>query len=356
MAGGKSKANEELARYVALVREGYTKAEAARLLGVPGTTLINRLKQEILKGHKFDDVFEPAKADAPLFSYPVLPSEISPVEEIIERRKLGYARKHAAEVARKFIQVKVKTTGPVGILHFGDPHVDDDGTDMELLEHHVNLVAKTEGLFGASVGDYSNNWVGRLAGLYGQQHTTAAEAWRLVEWFVGAVPWLYLVGGNHDVWSGAGDPIKWFMRQAPGVYEWHGVRIGLQFPNGREVRINCRHDWRGSSQWNPAHGPAKAAMMGWRDHVLTCGDKHISGYNIVQDPNSGLISHAIRVGSYKRHDEYAKARGFPEGNFGPACVTLIDPDAKQEIGLVTVLWDVDRAVDYLAFLRRKSKN
>jgi len=77
--------------------------------------------------------------------------------------------------------------------------------------------------------------------------------------------------------------------------------------------------------WNTAHGPAKAVQMGWRDHILTCGHKHISGYQVLKDPATGLVSHAIRVGSYKIHDRYAAEQGLPNQNIFPAAVTIIDP-------------------------------
>src|SRR5262249_4466190 len=155
------------------------------------------------------------------------------------------------------------------------------------LMRHVELVNKTEGMFGANVGDLQNNWVGRLSHLWGGQETSKTTAWRMTEWLVNSVQWLYLVKGNHDNWTGVGDPLDWMMRAQPGVLDADGVRLNLQFPNGKQVRINARHDFRGHSMWNPAHGPAKAVHMGWRDHILSCGHLHISGYQLLKDPASG---------------------------------------------------------------------
>jgi len=289
----------------------------------------------------------------PGFEAPVLPSPDEPVESLIERRCADYKRRAAAEKARRLIPITIKTPGPIGIAHLGDPHVDDDGTNWPLLRSHVEICQQTEGLFAANVGDLSNNWVGRLARLYADQATTARQGWQLVEWLLRAVPWLYLVKGNHDLWSGAGDPVDWIMRGAPGVVDPYGARLALRFANGREVRVNARHDFRGHSQWNAAHGPAKAAQMGWRDHILTCGDKHVSGYNMLKDPASGLVSHAIRVGTYKMIDNYAKAGNFPDQNFSPCAVTIIDPEAEDEVDLVTVFWSLKRAASYLTWLRQE---
>jgi hypothetical protein len=218
-------------------------------------------------------------------------------------------------------------------------------------------VNSTPGLYAGNVGDYSNNWVGRLARLYGQQSLSAAEAWVLVEWLVRSTRWLYLVGGNHDLWSGAGDPIKWMARQARVQYEANGMRLGLTLPSGRVIRVNARHDFSGKSQWNTAHGPGKAAQMGWRDHILTCGHTHVSGYQTVRDPSSGLISHALRVGSYKTFDRFAEERGLPNQTFMTCPVTVIRPQfADDDNRLITVMYDPETGADFLKWLRtRKSE-
>lgn len=120
--------------------------------------------------------------------------------ELIERLKIDFARKEQYELERKLIPVDVNIDGPIGILHFGDPHVDDPGTDWATLESHIKLVNDTPGLFAANVGDSRNNWVGRLAKLYGEQSVSAEQATILAEHFVKSLhgKWLYLIGGNHD--------------------------------------------------------------------------------------------------------------------------------------------------------------
>lgn len=281
--------------------------------------------------------------------------DVGSAEDIIARRKEQFARKDKFEKASHLIPVRVSIDGPFAVTFFGDPHVDDDGTDLELLEGHVRIVKSTKGMFGACVGDIQNNWTGRLAHLYGQQSTSAAESWKLVEWFVNEIPWLFLVGGNHDMWSGAGDPLMWMTRQVGVRYQGNGVRIGLNPPSKREIRVNCRHDFQGHSQFNAAHAPQKAAQMGWRDHILICGHRHIAGYGPVVDPATGLISHAIRVGTYKRYDAFAKTKGFPDGNFAPAMTCIVDPEATRETQLVTTHFDVEEAAEFLTYKRKKRK-
>ncbi len=329
-----------------------TQAGGARELGMDRATFMRQLEKAQLKFNAKAGI--PPKGEQ--FEVAELPDEDVPVETLVARRKEAYARLKGAKIARQLIPVKIKVDGPFGVTHIGDPHIDDNGTDIELLERHVKIIDKTDGLFAANVGDLSNNWVGRLARLYGEQSTSAREAWKLVEWLVSKTRWLYIVGGNHDVWSGAGDPIQWMSHQANVLYQWHGVRLGLSTPSGRAFRVNARHDFKGHSQWNTAHGPAKAAQMGWRDHVLTCGHLHTSGYQIVRDPSNGLISHAIRVGSYKAYDRYAEEKGLPNQCFTVAPTTIFDPAyPDDDIRAVTVIFDPEEAASYLTWKRKKAK-
>lgn len=283
---------------------------------------------------------------------PKLPSETLSAEEIIDRKRRLFNKKKEAKEARKLIPIQIKLKGAIGIAHFGDPHVDDDGCDIETLEKHLALVNATEGLFAGNVGDFTNNWIGRLARLYAQQATTAKEAWVLAEWLLNACPWLYLVGGNHDAWSGAGDPLQWIAAQAGANYEPNGARFELQFPNGRKIRLNVRHEFKGHSMWNTAHGVAKAAQIGMKDHILACGHKHVSGYQVVKDPGSGLVSHALQVASYKVCDRYAEEKGFHDQNIFNCPVTIIDPQYEDnDPRQVTTIFDPENAAKYLTWLK-----
>ncbi len=295
------------------------------------------------------------KATSVPFEVPELPSPDEPIDELIERRSKAFSRLKEAREAREVIPVQVNVRGPYGILHMGDPHVDDDGCDWPTLRHHLDLINGTPALFGASIGDQSNNWVGRLARLYANQGTGARDAWRMVEWFIRSVRWLYMLGGNHDVWSGHGDPIQWMAAQSGALYQWHGVRLALISPGGSETRINARHDFAGTSQWNGAHAPAKAARLGWeRDHLYTCGHRHMAAENTLIFNNGNHVARAVRVGTYKVFDDYADAKGFPHENM-PAALTVINPHPRTEAGRVSVFWDVDEGADFLRYLRKDAE-
>lgn len=347
---------EELYAALAAYREAGTIKKAADLLGIHRESFRRRLRAAAKQGLTSSTAYQEPEYTHKPFEVEDLPSPLPTVEELLARRKEEFTRVDAAKRARKLIDVKINLDGPIGIAHMGDTHLDDPGTDIGLVEHHVGIINRTEGLFGANVGDNANHWVGRLARLYGEQSTSAKESWVLVEWLLTSVQFLYLVAGNHDLFVGPGDPVEWIMRCQPGsLYEAHGARLNLKFPNGCEVRVNARHDFVGASQWNPAHGPSKAAQSGWRDQILTCGHKHITGYAPIKDPASGLISHAIRVASYKTHDRYADEKGLPDQNFSACVATIIDPYATNPANLVTVFFDLAEAAEFLTWKRHKFK-
>ena len=282
--------------------------------------------------------------------------ELMPVEDIIEFRKKQYSQKKKSKETRLLIDIAINIDGPIGIAHFGDPHVDDDGTDLSQIIHYMDVLNATDGMYSGNLGDIQNNWIGRLASLYGQQSTSAVESWKLTEFFVNKVNWLYLVAGNHDVWSGDGDPLEFIMRDHKGVYERWGARLNLVFPNGKEIRINARHTFKGNSIWNTAHGVARDDQTGWSDHVLTCGHTHISGYQVIKNPASGLISHAIQVASFKIMDNYADKLGLDDKNIFNCPVTIIDPRYDDDDNrLITTIFNPLTACKYLNYLRNEYK-
>jgi hypothetical protein len=320
-------------------------------------TLQMRLKKMKDKGYIIpESTYQPGRqvVDKGDYEFTPLPDDDVPIEELIAQRKRKFQHKREHEEASKLIPIKVKMDGAIGILHFGDPHVDDDGCDIEAIERHTDLVNRTEGLFAANVGDTTNNWVGRLAKLYGEQATSAAQAWKIAEWFVNRCDWLYMIGGNHDLWSGSGDPLRWIAKHQNSLYKSSEARIALKFPSGLEVRINARHDHSGSSIWNPAHGPMKAALMGTRDHLYVAGHKHESAYSVLKDAISGITMHACKVASYKIYDRYAKEHGFRDNCLSPCALTTINPALPADHpDLVKVWWDPEEGADYLTYLRRR---
>lgn len=355
------------AELVAALRQtGGSRTAAAQILGVTPRAVLDRISGARNKGMTIPDAppanqmgrpQKPSQAQetaSPLV-FPVLPDGKLDIDSLIQRRRETFARKNEAHEARKLVTVKVKSDQPIAVVLLGDPHVDDDGTDLGRLADDIATINRTDGMYAGCIGDVQNNWIGRLARLYANQETTASQSWQLAEWFVQSLSkrWLFMVAGNHDSWSGTGDPMRWIQRQADVKLAGdHTVRLALQFANGREIRIAARHDWPGSSMWNPSHGQLRAASLTHHDHIIVSGHKHTGGYQLVRVPASSLLAHCIQLGSYKIHDSYADELGLPPRMIAPSCTAILNPKAG-ELGMVRIEHDVEAAADYLTWLRQR---
>ena len=337
-------------------KAGGNVSRAARALGIGRCTLIHRMKQAVER--ELVDVKAIGKAKD--FEFPAeLPDGEQPIEQLLEARRDTWRRKQRRAKAAELIPIKITLPGPIGIAHFGDLHLDDDGTNFALLEQHTKLIVETEGMFAGCVGDLQNSWIGRLAYLYADQSTTAREAWALIEWWIGwiAPKLIYLIEGNHDSWAHGVNrvsPLSWILaRGQQDSLHMHGARFELRLPAGKSITLNARHDFQGSSQWNPAHGVSKAAQLGMHDDILCAGHRHISGYAPVKDPRTGLISHAIRIASYKQIDDYVQKNNFPDQNIFECPITIIDPDEPDPRYRVSVFFNPVLGAKVLTVLRRE---
>ena len=287
------------------------------------------------------------------FEVSTIPSPTLTAEDILAHKRRVFARHMDYEQARKLVTVAIKMNGPIGILHMGDLHLDDDSCDIAAVERDMDLVLSTPGLYAGQVGDVTNNWIRALAHLYGRQSTTAEQAWELARWFFGKMgsKMLYLVGGNHDAWSGDRDVLKFIAEQTRTTMEPRDIRMSFNFPGGRSITMNAKHSHKGGSMWNPAHGQMKFAQKGVRDNIIISGHKHQSGYGIVVSPTDHRLCHCIQLASYEAFSEYARANDLPGHFISPSVVTVIDPDATSETGLITVFHDTKAAAAFLTYLR-----
>jgi len=313
----------------------YHISKAAKELGIDR----HRLRYLMLKYNKFEQ--------------PKLPHRTRQIDELIRDRLSESERIINADEARDLIKVKINIDGPVALLCMGDPHIDDPGCAFALLKSHLELAGSHPYILPCNIGDLANNWVGRLARLYADQSITARESWTLVEWMVKSVQWLFILAGNHDLWTGSGDPVSWFAKQAGSMYEEHGVRLALQHPDGSETRVHARHDFPGHSIWNSMHGPKREAIAGFRDHLLIAGHKHIGGDEGMITPD-GTAAQLVRVSGYKVADTYAKSLGLKKMPMHPAALIIIDPrEAGTSRGRVFCAPTIEKGVLILDALRRE---
>lgn len=322
--------------------------KAAAELGITRSTLQNRLRVAAARG--LDGSAVETEPELPAF-----PDEDISIEQIIDLQCRRVEKRIASYDAHTWFQIKIPDNRPVGLFWFGDPHIDDNGCNWPVLRSHIELCRATDGLFGANIGDTTNNWAGRLVRLYANQDTSAKTARRLAEWFMldSGVKWLIWILGNHDAW-GDGSAILAQMAKRHGTqklvcHDWE-ARFSLGFPNGWESRIFASHDFKGHSQWNPLHGPMKEGQMGEDADLYVCGHKHNAAHFGFENVARSRYQQFVRLRGYKFLDEYAKRGGFPQQEGGCGAITIHDPITQT----VTVHFDVDEGADLLKFKRRKA--
>jgi len=330
---------EEYRRAVAQTGSNYA---AAKLLGVNESTIRRAMQRHGLS------------QSAPGVEMPDFPDDDIPVEEIIALQAKRYIQRKQSHDAHTWFPVKVTDKKPVGILWFGDPHLDDNGADWPTLTKHIDLCKTTDGLYGANIGDTTNNWAGRLVRLYANQDTSVKTARRLAEWFMvdSGVTWLVWLIGNHDAWGDGADILarmaKTHGTQKLVCHDWE-ARFRLTFPGGWEPKIYAAHDFPGHSQWNPLHGPMKAGQMGQEADLYVCGHKHNAAYfTFPNAARGGREQHFLRLRGYKGMDDHTRRLGIVEQDCEGGALTIFVPE-KQKI---LVFPDVEEGADYLKWLRR----
>lgn len=276
------------------------------------------------------------------------------IDTLIRQRVDVYRRVRAQHRKRKHRTVTIEQPGPIAIAHLGDPHVDDDGCDWPALLRTVETVGRTPGMYAGNVGDVTNNWIGRLQAQYAHQSSTLEDATRLASWLLRSMPHLYLVLGNHDVWHNGSHLLRSIMRGAKcAVLAEAGARMELRFPRGEPIRIVARHDFPGTSQWNRAHGPMKAAKMDSWGHVYVQGHRHMWAVH-QEEGADGVHRTALMVRGYKRCDSYADSKGYQEHEHGEVITTILQPTHAHPCERVKVYHDIEEAADVLGYLRRRA--
>ena len=280
------------------------------------------------------------------------PAAEAPLAERLAVHQERFGRRRAQAAAAFERTLDVGTDRPLCIVHFGDPHLDDDGCDWGLINEWLE-VCQQPGVWAGNIGDTTNNWVGRLQKLYMNQECSEGEAFERARHFASRARWLYWVLGNHDKWNQG----TWMHREIlrgseVRVMASTDARIRLRWPSGDEFVVWARHSFKGSSQWNTLHGNVKAARMsGYRAGLYVDGHRHNTAAMVEPHPD-GDPYFALRLAGFKRLDHYAAELQFPESEHGAAVMTVIDPTASP-MGRCRFVWTPAEARQVLAELQRR---
>lgn len=324
---------------------GRNFAETGRQLGLTDSAIRNRLRHAQRLG-----LMGPTGIEFPDF---VQGDDQTPIAEILRRKTEDFTRAHSAASARKWFPIKVGETLPYGLLMFGDPHIDDNGCNLPLLQKHIDI-AKQPGIYGLNIGDSSNNWVGRLMRLYADQDTSETTAKRLVEWFMfdSGVTWLCWILGNHDIWNRGSEFHRRLGVEVVPVVDWH-AQFKLAHPNGTDVKVDAAHGRKGNSIWNNIHSTLRAAKLSEHADLFVTGHTHNFALEDIEIPERGTSVWLAQLRGYKFMDSHALHHGYPEHQRGASVLAVIDPRKGVRTRL-HCFEDVEAGADWLAFHRKRA--
>jgi hypothetical protein len=286
--------------------------------------------------------------------YEVEPGPRVDIDELIRRRDKAFQAKKAQHNYEKMINVKVRVEGPIGLGLFGDWHVDDDGTDVALLDRHLDIFSNGQsGLFAGLLGDLYNNWVGGLARLWSEQSTNSEEARALMEEFLTRANYLFAVQGNHDAWAGHNNIIDYMIRNQTQINAKSRAKLRLNFPNGRACGIYAAHDFPGRSPVDETYGIKKRALADGTCDIYCAGDTHTSGYGVGVHGGTQKPFHAIRIASYKSIDRYANDLNLQDKSAFVCPVALIDPNASDPMNFIRWEFEPEEGAERLHWMRQR---
>lgn len=292
----------------------------------------------------------PAEAVQPVYSDEEL------IDAKIDRFRRKQARQRSARLNRR---MWLPNDLPVGILHIGDPHLDDDGCDLQLLRAHLALVRATPGLHAGCLGDVSNNWLRPLMHLWADQHTDKADEKQLIRWFLRQGPLLYFITGNHDKWNDGYHYLKAAISEATAELGQEAViylgstelELTVMAPNGESWVFRIRHSFKGRSMWNPSHQLTRDAIFRPGADILVQGHLHNLAIQSRTLPSGQYVT-AVQVNAYKRFDSYAEAHQFPEHEGGEAVLTILDPLGESAQARTITYADPFAGAHALTMMRR----
>lgn len=266
----------------------------------------------------------------------------------------AYRRKRRYGDWRKPVLVEV-TDGPFVLILLGDPHLDNAGTDLELWEKYWNAINLKDGVYGACIGDWLDNFTLKqaLAHLAGESGVSAPQGWALLEGYLANHKGLIAsCSGNHDDWAKYADLLGYIMRRYNIRHRTGAIRLALK-SGERYITVAMRHKWRGRSQFSAGHGMVRGFIFNdWKDHVAVGGHIHQDDDRICISPSTGFIQHCFQISAFKVYDTYANVEGFAGPRTSPARALVIDPRLPDnDANLVQAFTCPDRALDYRDTLR-----
>lgn len=293
----------------------------------------------------------------PLTSPPVLPEfpdDDIPVERILDTLVERSGKRLASAQARQWFEIKIPDE-PFGLLVWGDPHLDNNGTNWALLREHVEI-GRQPGIYSINIGDTLDNWAhgSRLIALYAHSDQSVETARKLAKWFLedAGLTWLVWLLGNHDLWPGHNN-LKLMCPKAIHMADW-GARFVVRAGDSK-WRVWASHNFSGHSMWNTLHGPQRAAHTKHEADLYLAGHTHNWAIHQEESASRGFTYWLVRARGYKHIDEHADKLGHDPQRGGSSILVVCNPADRNPESRTMAFSCPEAGTDYLNFLRTKSR-
>lgn len=216
----------------------------------------------------------------------------------------------ALDTQQNIARAVLKTNLPVGVVFPGDFHLGGRGTNHRLMVQDMLMwKALGDAVKVAGMGDYSEQFVGKLARIGLSQHvmTKDMQIDTVKDVFCNTLlgQWLVFLEGNHDGW--AGDELARYvmhMAQRCGV-PFLGKGGELFLTVGRvEYKLALWHRYPGASALNKGNNQRRVRIDHNGADVVALAHLH-NAY--VEFGQTGEVNHVgLRCGAYKTTDEHSR--------------------------------------------------
>ena len=269
-------------------------------------------------------------------------------EDLWRRAERVHQRNRRIEDKRAEQHIYIPGNKAFGWAWMSDMHFGGD-TDYAQIRADAEVIRDTPRMWCAFNGDGLNNWIiGKLQHLQRGQSLSLDDEWQLFLSFLRMIEnkVKVIALGNHELWtivlSGV-NPIRDAVAGYNILFDEYEVTYSLWLDD-TSWKVKQRHQWRGSSVFNPTHGIEVGWERGGCEFDIGVGSHTHIGTTCRPFFKHGLKRYAVLIGTYS-HNGYGRKLGLAP-TVGTGCGAMI----FQRDGTITFFEDVSTAAQFLEFL------
>ena len=251
------------------------------------------------------------------------------IEYLLSRQEVNQSRSEK----ERDQHVYLTSDRPVSVTLFSDIHWGSPTVDYKSLVRDTGMVRDEEGAYAFCLGDLGENWVGTLSGISAEQEVTINQEKSGIEGWLGQLSenLPVVVSGNHDNRTKYLAHIDYVQQMCRGLNLLYGSdQVIFDLHLGDAVwRWKCRHQFKGSSQWNETHAIEKNGKL--YDGFDFGAHGHFHRPTIIRPYYQSLlrkVCYACNIGTYKISDDYATRLGFENHHTEYTATIIYYPDGR----------------------------